>query len=174
MENTTEVAEEEEDTSICDAIALIDHLRVGGEVGPTEFQNAGLTVDNNYNPLPENLPSHTSDLNTDNECTYQDWGDNGMYHRKKAVNNNTLPQLSVTKPTIFNNWLQLFEFLFMSKYIKETIIVNINKIISGERVIHEEFLRRLGLWFLISTVIGPSREPFFSPQICNAFSEAPF
>ena len=45
---------------------------------------------------------------------------------------------------------------------------------SGERVTYGEFLRWLGLWFLISTVIGPSRESFFSNQTCNDFSEAPF
>ena len=64
MGNTTEVAEEEEDTSICDAINFIDHLRVGGEVEPTEFQNVGLAVDNDNNPLSENLASRTSNSNT--------------------------------------------------------------------------------------------------------------
>ena len=35
--NFTEVAEEEEDTSICGTINFIDHLRVGGEVESTDF-----------------------------------------------------------------------------------------------------------------------------------------
>ena len=154
-------------------ITLIDHLRVGGEIEASEFQNAGMSVDNDNDLLPENLP-RTFNSNTDNECTYQDWGHNGVCHRKNAVNNNTLPQLKVTKPTDFNNRLQLFELLFITNYMNETILVNINKNMSGERVTYGEFLKWLGLWFLISTVIGPSRESFFSNQTCNEFSEAPF
>ena len=117
VENTTVVCEEVEYTSIRDAITLIDHLRVGGEVEATEFQNAGLTVDNDNDPLPENLP-RTSNSNTDNECTYQDWGHNGIYHRKNAINNNTLPQLKVTKPTDFN---YLSYYLLQSTLKKQSL-----------------------------------------------------
>ena len=164
----------EEDTLINEAIRRIDNLRVGSEVDVSDFNNAGLAVDNDNDPLPENLPSRRSaTTNTENECTYQDWGHSGICNRRSEVNSNTLPQLKVPDPSNFNR-LQLFELLFVTKYIKEVIIPNINQNITGERVTYGEFLRWLGLWFLISTVIGPSRESFFLSQMCNEFSEAPF
>ena len=101
-------------------------------------------MDKDNDLLPENLP-RTSNPNTDNECTYQDWGHNGICHRKNAANNNTLPQLKVTKPTDFNNRLQLFELLFITKYIKETILVNINKNMSGERVTYGRVFEVVGI-----------------------------
>ena len=79
----------------------------------------------------------------------------------------------MTDPTNFNR-VQLFELLFVTKYIKDVIIPNINQNISGERVTYGGFFRWLGLWFLISTVIGPSQDSFFFSQMCNEISEAPF
>ena len=163
----------EEDTLISEAIRQIDNLRVGGEVEASDLHNAGLAVDNDNDPLPENLPSRRSTTNTESECTYQEWGHSGICHRRNVVNNNTLPQLKVANHSNFNR-VQLFELLFTTKYIKEVIVPNINKNITGERVTYGEFLRWLGLWFLISSVIGPSRDSFFLNQICNEVSEAPF
>ena len=169
--NNEDVAEE--DALVSEAIRRIDNLRVGGEVDISDLNNAGLAVDNDNDPLPENLPSRRSTTNAESECIYEDWGHSGICHRRNVVNNNTLPQLKVANPTNFNR-VDLFELLFITKYIKEVIIPNINKNITGDRVTYGEFLRWLGLWFLMSTVIGPSRESFFLNQICNEFSEAPF
>ena len=171
-EDNNEEPEIEEDTTITDAILRINRLRIGGEVETSEFENAGLVVDNDNDPLPENAP--TGRNNTDNECSYEEWGHSGICYRKNAVGNtNTLPQLKVTDSTNFTR-IQLFELLFVSKYVKDVIIININKNIIGDRVTYGEFLRWLGLWFLMSTVIGPSRDSFFVNKVCDEFSEAPF
>ena len=47
----------EEDTLISEAIRKIDNLRVGSEIDRANLNNAGLAVDNDNDPLPENLPS---------------------------------------------------------------------------------------------------------------------
>ena len=122
----------EEDILINEAIQQIENLRVGGEVDVSDLNNAGLAVDNDNDPLPENLPSRRSATVTENECTYQDWGHSGICNRRSEVNSNTLLQLKVTDPTNFNR-VQLFELLFVTKYIKEVIIPNINQNITGER-----------------------------------------
>ncbi len=57
-----------------------------------------------------------------------------------------------------NNLVELRCFNFYSKdYLQNVIVGNINKTIDGPRVTNAELLRWLGLWFLISFVIGPSR-----------------
>ena len=79
------------------------HLRVGGEVDTPNFRNAGLSMDNDNDPLAENLPSRRSTTtNVENECTYREWCHSCICHRTKAFNSNTLPQLKVNNPTNFN------------------------------------------------------------------------
>ena len=52
--------------------------------------------------------------------------------------------------------LDLFEALFITELIKETIIPSINKSIEGDPATYGEFLQWLGLWLLMALVIGPS------------------
>ena len=49
----------------------------------------------------------------------------------------------------------------MKDYLKDVIVSNINKTIKGPRATYGEYLRWLGLWFLILIVIGPSCDAFF-------------
>ena len=95
-----------------------------------DFENAGLVLDGNNNPLPENVPVEQN--NIDSKCTYLQWSHRGNSYRKNVVGNiNALPQLKVTDSTNFSR-LQLFELLFTTKYIEDVIITNINKNIIGE------------------------------------------
>ena len=57
--------------------------------------------------------------------------------------------------------LELFETLFMKKYIVNVLLILINENIKGESVTYGEFLMWLGLWFLVAAVVGPSRSAFF-------------
>ena len=70
--------------------------------------------------------------------------------------------------------MQLFELLFMKDYVEDVILCNINANIVGSRVTYGEFLRWIGIWFLMATVIGPRREAFFSLKPIDPFLGAPF
>ena len=56
--------------------------------------------------------------------------------------------------------LELFETLFKKNYIVNVLLVSINENIKGESVTYGEFSVWLGLWFLIATVVSPSRDTF--------------
>ena len=68
----------------------------------------------------------------------------------------------------------MFELLFMKDYVEDVILCNINANIVGSRVTYGEFLRWIGIWFLMATVIGPPREAFFSLKPIDPFLGAPF
>lgn len=129
-----------------------------------------VAIDNDNEPLPENLGPT---VNTNEAIFEREWGHDGICPRRLATNNtNPEPQLNV----VFNNRsrVELFEAFFMKDFIKNTLLVNINNNIDGTKVSYGEFLRWLGLWFLMSTIIGPSRRAFFSKKSSNEFSDAPF
>ena len=65
--------------------------------------------------------------------------------------------------------METFELLFMKDYLKDVIVSNINKTIEGPRVTYGEYLRWLGLWFLMSTVIGPLHGAFFHIVLVTSF-----
>ena len=115
-------------------------------------------VDNQ--PLAENL----GDVSNDNDVCSKEWGHNNICPRKQVTNGvNVMPTLNVD---CFNR-LDLFEALFITEFVKETIIPTINKSIEGRQVTYGEFLQWLGLWFLMGSVIGPSRRSFFFKKSCH-------
>ena len=62
----------------------------------------------------------------------------------------------------------------MKDYIEDVIFCKINVNINGSRVTYGEFLRWIGIWFLIAMVIGLPREAFFSLKPIDPFLGAPF
>ena len=95
------------------------------------------------------------------------------YNRRQIVAMNHKPSLKVRYNEKLNR-AETFELMFMKDYVKDVIISDINKTIEGPRVTYGGYLRWLGLWFLMSTVIGSLRDAFFSHRPSDKFSEAPF
>ena len=119
-----------------------------------------VVVDDDNEPLPENV---TPAAVSHDSIFEKEWGHSGIYSRRMATNNtNPDQQLNVA----FSNMskVELFEAFFMKDFIKNTTLVNINNNIEGKQVTYGEFLWWLGLWFLMSTVIGPSRRAFFQQK----------
>lgn len=106
------------------------------------------------------------------ECTYSNWGHSGICNRRQVGSWNNKSFLKIRLEQKLNR-LQLFELMFMKDYVKDIISININKNIEGPRATYGEFLRWLGVWFLMSTVIGPLQDAFLHHH-CTEFSEAPF
>ena len=151
----------------------IEKMRQGGELDINELIQAGLEVEDDNLPLPENI---TTDSENENGAVYEDWGHSGVCYRKIATGNiDNMPAIKVqTNDVEKYSLLDLFEIFFITDYVKEVILPNINKKITGEKVGYGEFLRWLGIWFLIATVIGPSRDDFFLNRAVDEFSEVPF
>ena len=157
----------DEDTDAVDAlITRLANLHTGAEID-AEINHSGVVIENDNDPLPENYQNVT-----DEECVYEDWGHTGVYHRRQIVALNHKPSLKVRYNEKLNR-VGTFELMSMKDYLKDVIVSNINKTIEGPRVTYGEYLRWLRLWFLMLTVIGPSRDAFFSHCPCDEFSEAP-
>ena len=165
---------ETERAELSDAVAQLVTASVGVQrnfdTDEVELIRQQVMIDDDNEPLPENATPTTAS----NDSIFEnEWGHSGICPRRMATNNtNPDPQLNVA----FSNMskVELFEAFFMKDFIKKTLLVNINNNIDGKQVTYGEFLRWLGLWFLMSTVIGPSRRAFFSTKETNEFSDAPF
>lgn len=134
---------------------------------------AGLTVDDDNEPAPENIPApnlrHELDPNTGlNEG--QSWGWNGICYRKTMT-------LMKEKATFHHNWkpnsksfLEVFLHWLPMKWIADTIIDATNESLKASKEAETcmgEFLVFVGLWFLMNTVIGFSRREYFSSREYN-------
>ena len=165
---TEETKEDEESEKI-------DAHRHGGELELLDLAMAGFVVENDNDPLFENAPESNPSSNEKEEVTWGEWGHSGICYRKQSTATTIMPAIKIqNKKTETMTRLQLFELFFITDYIKEVILVHINKNINGETVTYGEFLRWLGIWLLIASVVGPKRDAFFLNKPCDEFSEAPF
>jgi len=127
-----------------------------------------ISVDDDNAPLPDNIipPNEYVDY------IFSEWKAPDVCYRKAQNVGNTQASIRFlndgveVKPTR----VQLFEMLFPKEFVQQTILVETNKEIVGEPVQYGEFLRWLGLWFLMATLVGPRRRDCFcSPGqiLCN-------
>ena len=112
-------------------------------------------VDDDNESAPENYPVANETVGD----IFSDWSHSGICEHRSTVCQDSQPELklwtySETEPTN----LCLFEAFFSKDYIKNTIIPTTNKNLEDTGTLpghYGEFLRWLGLWLLMSTVIGP-------------------
>ena len=128
-------------------------------------------VDNDNDPVPENLPTAPNTGTFDIE---EEWGHNGLCHRRKASVTNMQARLSLPSE-LSPTTLQVFELFFFKDFIQETLLSLINsRIEEGQEVTYGEFLLFLGLWLLMATIEGPTRKQFFTTKTIDAFDGAPY
>ena len=122
-------------------------------------------VDDNNQPLPENIPTPAEE-GQDAPQFFSTWEHSGDCYRRLAGGRKHKAHLSLytdVKPTI----QQLFEMFFFKQYVEGIIIPQTNIHLRKEKhrpVSYGEFLRWLGLWFLMSTINGPDC-PGFGPWV---------
>eukprot|EP00980_Cylindrotheca_fusiformis_P024084 scaffold11524_cov91-Cylindrotheca_fusiformis.AAC.3 len=127
------------------------------------------TDDDNL-PAPENAPVPGQRV----DDVMGLWGHNGLCARRMMNARDTLPTILFT-PGIQPTTLQLFELFFMKDFLQNTILANINERLEGENSLtYGEFLRWLGIWFLMATIQGPQRRDFWSTAKVDIFEGAPF
>jgi hypothetical protein len=72
--------------------------------------------------------------------------------------------------TVLANW----ELFFPQQFVKDTMIPEMNKLVRLGSIHYGEFLRWIGLWFLMATIQGPARHEFWKLDPINIFAGAPF
>ena len=132
-------------------------------------------IDDDNQPAPENLPS-TEDFTGTTDDIMGQWTHSGICDRKATIQRNTKPELTFWTSLLSNpSNLNLFEGLFFSSFIKTTILPQTNQNLPhGEKpILYGEFLRWIGLWMLMGTIVGPQRREFWATSPINAFHGAP-
>ena len=131
-------------------------------------------IDDDNQPAPENLPSNEDSTGaTDNIVGL--WAHSGICERKATIQCNAKPDLTFWTLSLSNPLnLNLFEGLFFSSFIKTTILPQINQNFPhGEKpILYGEFLRWIGLWMLMGTIVGPQRREFWATSPIDAFHGA--
>ena len=130
-----------------------------------------VNIDDDNEPLQDNIP----DAN-DQGVVYSDWGHGGVCWRKQDNNINSnarLPNWNSNGGIITPTIQQLFELFFPMEWLKSILLEETNKQLT-EQVSYGEFLRWIGLSFLMSTTQFGDRRKFWSTSPQNVFSGAPF
>ena len=132
-------------------------------------------VDNDNQPLPENVPTEAETTMTANQPQiFSSWEHSGSCFRYLEGGRKNKARLNFNtdvNPTI----KQLFEMFFFKPFIVEVIIPETNKRMKAEKhrpVTYGEFLCWLGLWFLMATITGPDRSDFWSLGEVDCFAGA--
>ena len=133
---------------------------------------AGLDVDDDNTPAPENVPERNVRGAQEN-VTYLDWGSVHICNRSVDITRNRRPNLQ-ERPS-GNDLGRWFLYLFPMEYVRQELLPATNENIGSRELSEGEFLRYLGIWMLLSTV-GSSvpKSDFWSKEEPNPFIGAPF
>ena len=121
-------------------------------------------IDDDNQPAPENLLS-TEDSTGPTDDIMGQWTHSGICDQKATIQCNAKPELTFWTSLLSNpSNLNLFEWLFFSSFIKATILPQTNQNLPhGEKpILYGEFLRWIGLWMLMGTIVGPQRREFWA------------
>ena len=131
-------------------------------------------LDDDNQPLPENTPT-PAEKAQDAPQFFSNWEHSGDCYHCLAGGRKHKARLSLdtdVKPTI----QQLFEMFFFKQYVEGIIIPQTNLRLRKEKhrpISYGEFLRWLGLWFLMSTINSPDHNDFWSVGEVDCFIGAP-
>ena len=140
-----------------------------GDDDIANYRAQGFGVDSDNDPAPENIPSPSG---TNNECQYSDWNSDTWDQRKLLGVNDFLPTLVGADPTL-HTILGYFTHFFPISFFKDTVLPATNACLNHP-LTWEEFLRFLGLIFLMATTQGNARRDFWAAESPNYFSGAPY
>ena len=137
---------------------------------------AGLDVDDDNEPAPENIPPATINNEQLNNPSAA-WGWSGFCERRmsQATNGrarlNGLSGVGLACVGILTMWQTFAPIAFF----QEVILKAINQNITGYPVSWGEFLRWLGLWYLMASEFGNGgRRDYWSMSPIDRFDGAPF
>ena len=169
------------DTSLDDPEDVANVAAVVGEEGPIEvpaifngedasnFRAQGFGVDDDNEPAPENIPQAEDSIE---DCEFFAWDEMTLDERRKAGVRDVKPSLVNADATLHTILGYFVHFLPVS-FIKSILIPATNASLS-EPLTWEEFLRFLGLIFLMATTQGVARNEFWANDVPAIFFGAPF
>jgi len=130
------------------------------------LRNQGIAVDDNNEPLPENVQRRGE---ASPGSIMKEWGSPTICPRRAGGYDNRKPRMKDRKfnsrDEIELDLLDYFEAFIPKEYIQETLLPATNKML-GEKahLTYGEFLRWIGLWFLMATTEGSQRHEFWSQK----------
>ena len=131
-------------------------------------------VDDDNEPALENQPNPNETV----DDIFSGWYHSGICHRRSTICHNAKPELKFWRSADADaepSNVDLFLGLFFSDFIKTTILLQTsNNLKAGNaQVTFGEFIQWIGLWLLMSTLIGPQRHEFWSTYSIDAFKGSP-
>jgi hypothetical protein len=132
---------------------------------------AYVQVDDDNNPAPENIASPS---NKQNKTIFTGWGHDGMCLRHASnVTDFQAKLLNVVNTGNVPSIFAIFECLFPVDHVKKVMIPQMNKKLST-KITYGEFLRFIGMWFVMATTTFENRRDFFGKKPPSMFDGAPF
>ena len=122
-----------------------------------------------------NLPQKTSHRPEDNieDCEFFAWGEMTLAERRKAGVRDVKPSLVNADATLHTILGYFVHFLPVS-FTKSSILIPATNASLSEPLTWEEFLRFLGLIFVMATTQGVARSEFWANDVPAIFCGAPF
>lgn len=159
----------------------------GGESEPTirfvddqldnvrTLRASGVDVDDDNEPAPENVPAEGT-VPQEEPPQNNTWGWSGFCPRRGQGFGERKPHIRGLAGVVLSSMTLLHMYLAFlpRKFIEEVLLVETNKVIEGQPLEFGEFLRWLGLWYLIATTHCGSRRDFWSGMPVDLFQGAPF
>lgn len=136
---------------------------------------ADIEIDDDNLPAPENVPTVAAVINNQGPVVYRgDWGHSGVCNRRATSSADFFPSFP-KHPSANKSLIDLFEILFPVAYLEDVVIENINKRLDDNQppVKYGEFLRFLGIFFLLSCHQGGERKHYWSTDPITHQSAAP-
>ena len=108
---------------------------------------------------------------------YGEWGFSGVCHRRATGCVNNSAKLRNHSLDLNLSLLQLWEILFPTKWTKDVLIVETNKVLerySGRPLTYGEWLRWIGIWMQMSTTVGFDQQAFWNVEIKQGECPTPY
>ena len=140
-----------------------------GDDDASKFRALGFCVDDDNEPAEENIPTPAATLS---ECTYHEWNSFPLCRRRLVGATDVQPTLIGAEPTMCSVVGFFLHFLPVT-YFKSVVLPATNAKLN-DPLTWEEFVRFLGLIFLMATSQGSQRRDYWATDSPQMFSGAPF
>jgi Transposase IS4 len=135
---------------------------------PSMIVRNGIEVDDDNQPAPENINPAPEDTNN----IYGEWGFPGFCERRRQGFNKHDAKLNHYNGNF--DYQSVFEHLFPMAWVKEVLLVKTNDNLDDQKITYGEFLRWIGLWFIMATTEGCQRRDFWASANISMYAGAPY
>lgn len=144
------------------------------------FKAAGVIVDDDNEPAPENVPAPTTSASTG---IFKEWGFTGFCYRRSNGHRNVGAHMNRSRDDLETmTRLDYFMSMFPIEHIKTVMLPQMNKKIGPGRepIQFGEYMRWIGIWLVLATTEGHKRSAFWRQDVTceyapdHRFEGAPF